>query len=250
MTDYIMADIKRILHKNSFLTCVAVFFIIYAGLFFIYFNPTFTPDMYVTKTTSYLSYFPLIVGLFVFMSVYADDFKCKSMQMAIGYGFSRKKIIASKLLESLIILFGVSVIAGVVITIVPSVLGLSFTSQLRLSLVLTMLSEMLRAFGYITISAIAVFLTQNAVNGIIVYVLLATKSVYIILSMILGQDIVARTLGDLSKYLYTNQLYMAKATLLQNGRLEIGIVIAVALAKLYNVSAEDLIKSIKKPSDV
>lgn len=92
-----------------------------------------------------------------------------------------------------------------------------------------MLSEMLRVFGYIAISAIAVFLTQNAVNGIIVYVLLATKSVYIILSMILGQDIIVRTLGDLSRYLYTNQLYMAKAALLQNGRLEIGTVIATIL---------------------
>ena len=131
MINYIMEDIKRILYKNSFLTCVAVFFIIYAGLVFSYFNPTFTSDMYVAKTTSYLSYFPLIVGLFVFMSVYADEFKCKSMQVAIGYGFSRKKIIASKLLESFIILFGVSVTAGAVITIAPSVLGLSLTSQLR-----------------------------------------------------------------------------------------------------------------------
>ena len=47
--------------------------------------------------------------------------------------------------------------------------------------------------------------------------------------MILGQDIIARTLGDLSRYLYTNQLYMAKAVLLQNGRLEIETVIAVVL---------------------
>lgn len=47
--------------------------------------------------------------------------------------------------------------------------------------------------------------------------------------MILGQDIIARTLGDLSRYLYTNQLYMAKAALLQNGRLEIETVIAVVL---------------------
>lgn len=229
MTDYIVADIKRILHKNSFLTCVAAFFIIYAGLVFIYFNPAFTSDMYVAKITSYLSYFPLIVGLFVFMSVYADDFKCKSMQVAIGFGFSRKKIIASKLLESLIIIFGVSVIAGVVMTIVPSTLKLSVTLQMRLSLVLTIISEMLRTFGYIAMSAIAVFLTQNAVSGIIVYVLLATKSVYIILSMILGQDIIVNTLGDLNRCLYTNQLYMAKTTLLQNGRLEIGTVIAVVL---------------------
>ena len=45
--------------------------------------------------------------------------------------------------------------------------------------------------------------------------------------MILRQDIIARTLGDLSRYLY--KLYMAKAVLLQNGGLEIETVIAVVL---------------------
>lgn len=229
MINYIMADIKRILYKKSFLICVATFFIIYAGLIFIYFNPTFTSEMYVAKTISYLSYFPLIVGLFVFMSVYADDFKCKSMQVAIGYGFSRKKIIISKLFESFLMLLCIFVITSAMIIIVPSLLGLYLTSQLRLNLVFTMFSEMLRTLGYIAISAIVVFLTQNAVDGIIVYVLLATKSIYIILSMILGQDIIVNIFKDLSRYLYTNQLYMAKAVLLQSGYLEIGTVIVIVL---------------------
>lgn len=69
MTNYIKADIRRILHKNTFLTAVGIFLALYAGMVFIYFNPSFTADMYVAKITSYLSYFPLIVGLFVFMSV-------------------------------------------------------------------------------------------------------------------------------------------------------------------------------------
>ena len=136
MTNYIKADIRRILHKNTFLTAVGIFFALYAGMVFIYFNPSFTADMYVAKITSYLSYFPMIVGLFVFMSVYADDFKCKSMQVAIGYGFSRSRIIAAKLAESFLLLTGVGIITGVLINIVPSVVGLGMDGSQHLKLTL------------------------------------------------------------------------------------------------------------------
>lgn len=161
MTNYIKADIRRILHKNTFLIAVGIFLALYAGMVFIYFNPSFTADMYVAKITSYLSYFPLIVGLFVFMSVYADDFKCKSMQVAI--------------------------------------------------------------------SAIAIFASQNAVNGIIFYVLFSTKSVYIILSMILGQNIIVNTIGDLTKYLYTPQLYAARTVIIQHGSVGAAPIVAIVV---------------------
>ena len=74
--------------------------LLFAVLVFIYFGPSFTAEMYVAKATSFLSFFPLIIGVFVFLSVYADDFKCRSMQVAIGYGMPRGRIILAKLLES------------------------------------------------------------------------------------------------------------------------------------------------------
>ena len=227
MTNYIKADVSRILRKNSFLTAVGVFFALYAVMVFIYFNPSFTTEMYVAKITSYLSYFPLIVGLFVFISVYADDFKCKSMQTAIGYGFSRNRIIAAKLLESCLLLAGIGVIMGVIVNIVPSVVGLGIDGSQHLNLMLTVAVEVVRTVGYIAISSIAVFASQNAVNGIIFYVLFSTKSVYIILSMILGQDILVNTVGDLTKYLYTSQLYATKAAIIQQKTFGIAFIVTI-----------------------
>lgn len=216
MSNYIGADIRRVLHKQAFLWVLGIFAALFVGMVFIYFNPAFTADMYVAKISSFLSFFPLVVGLFTFMSVYADDFKCKSMQVAIGYGISRGRIVLGKLLESTILLFGSAAIMGVFVIATPIVLGLAPNAQHLETLLFTILAEMLRALGYTAISTIPVFFSQNAVNGTIIYVLLASKTVYIALSMILGQAFLINLVGDLTKYLYTTQLYTAKTLLMEN----------------------------------
>lgn len=47
MSNYIRADIRRILRKRSFLNGVGIFAGLFAVLVFIYFNPAFTAEMYV-----------------------------------------------------------------------------------------------------------------------------------------------------------------------------------------------------------
>ena len=216
MSNYIGADIRRVLHKQSFLWALGIFAALFVGVVFIYWNPGFTADMYVAKITSFLSFFPLVVGLVTFMSVYADDFKCKSMQVAIGYGIPRGKIVLGKLLESAMLLLFTAVIMSVFVLAAPTILGLVPNAQHLKTLLFTSLAEMLRALGYTAISTIPVFFSQNAVNGIIIYVLLASKTVYIALSMILGQAFLINLVGDLTKYLYTTQLYTAKTLLMEN----------------------------------
>lgn len=214
MTNYLKADLRRILHKQSFLGSVGAFALLFAILVFIYLNPSFTAEMYVAKVTSFLSFFPLVIGIFVFISVYADDFKCRSMQVAIGYGMPRSHIILAKLLESTILLFATAVIMGVLVLCAPVVLGLAPNTQQLMSLTLTMAAEMIRALGYLALSTIPVFFSQDAVGGIIAYVLLSSKTVYIVLSMVLGQELLVNTIGNLTKYLYTVQLYTVKADLI------------------------------------
>ena len=166
MRNYIGADIRRVLHKQSFLWALGIFAALFVGMVFIYFNPGFTADMYVAKITSFLSFFPLVVGLFLFMPVYADDFKCKSMQVAIGYGIPRGRIILGKLLESAMLLLCIAAIMSVLVVATPFVLGLAPNAQHLETLLVTILAEMFRALGYAAISTIPVFFSQNAVNGI------------------------------------------------------------------------------------
>lgn len=218
MGNYIAADLRRIFRKQSFLGAFGAFAGCFAILVFIYWNPRFTAEMYVSKMTGFMSFFPLVVGLLTFLSVYADDFKCRSMQIAIGYGMPRGRILLAKLLESAVLLLAASAGMAVLLAAAPLLLGLAPTPQQTASLVLTAAAELLRALGYGAISAVAVFLTQNATGGTILYVLLSSKTVYIIATMLLGQDFLRDTVGDLTKYLYTAMLYTCKADLVQGGQ--------------------------------
>lgn len=229
MMNYLSADLRRILHKQSFLGSVGAFAVLFAVLVFIYFNPSFTAEMYVAKVTSFLSFFPLIIGVFVFMSVYADDFKCRSMQVAIGYGMPRSRIILAKLLESAILLLGIAVIMGILVLCTPVALGLAPNTQQLMSLALTVIAEMLRALGYLALSTIPVFFSQDAVGGIIADVLLSSKTVYIVMSMVLGQEFLVDTIGDLTQYLYTTQLYAVKADLMDGNPCIIPFVTALLI---------------------
>ena len=176
-----------------------------------------------------MSFFPLIVGLFLFISIYVDDFKCKSMQVAIGYGISRRKIILAKLLESTALLLSMIAIIGVFIILTPIVIGLNINQLQMKSLIFTMFEEMLRVLGYVTISTIPMFFTQNAVNGIIFYVLFSSKTVYIILTMILGQDVIINIFGNLTKYLYTIQLYNIKEAIINNEKFGIALIFTIII---------------------
>lgn len=215
MTNYLNADLRRILRKQSFLGSVGVFVLFFVVMVFIYVNPSFTAEMYVAKVTGFLSFFPLVIGVFVFISVYADDFKCRSMQVAIGYGIPRSHIILAKLMESTILLFATAGIIGGLVLYTPVVLGLAPNTQQLVSLALTVAAEMIRAQGYLALSTVPVFFSQDAVGGIIAYVLLSSKTVYIVLSMVLGQELLVDTIGDLTEYLYTVQLYTVKAELME-----------------------------------
>lgn len=229
MNNYIGADLRRIFRKQSFLWAFGAFAGCFAILVFIYFNPNFTAEMYVSKMTSFMSFFPLVVGLLTFLSVYADDFKCRSMQVAIGYGMPRGRILFAKLLESAVLLLATSALMAIFLAAAPLLLGLAPTSQQMASIILTACAEFLRALGYGAISAVAVFLTQNATGGTILYVLLSSKTVYIIATMLLGQDFLRDTVGDLTKYLYTAMLYTRKADLVRGGQPYICLIFALLL---------------------
>ena len=239
MINYIGADLRRIFRKQSFRWAFGAFVGCFAILVFIYWSPSFTAEMYVSKMTSFMSFFSLVVGLLTFLSVYADDFKCRSMQIAIGYGMPRGRIVFAKLLESATLLLATVACMVVLLIAAPLLLGLAPTSQQMASLVLTAAAEFLRALGYVAISAVVVFLTQNATGGTILYVLLSSKSVYIILTMLLGQDFLLSTVGDLTEYLYTAMLYTCKADLVQGGQpyicLSFALLIYVVLPMVISV---------------
>ncbi|MCT0449084.1 hypothetical protein [Lactococcus lactis] len=229
MFNYILADTLRIFRKKSFLIVFLGYMILFLIMIFIYFNTSFSAENYIEKTKNFLGYFPFITGLAVFLSVYYDDFKSKAMQTAIGRGLPRYKVVLCKFLESLLLLF-FSVICMFVLNFsLPIILGIPLNHTQIVKLLLITSTEFLRSIGYVAISAIPIFYMQNALIGTIFYVLLSSKTIFIFLTLILGQEIFVHTLGNLTSYLFTSELYRMTDEFVKNRAIDFSLIWVILL---------------------
>lgn len=89
MNNYIRANLRRIFRKQSFLWAFRAFTGCFAIHVFTCFDPNSIAGMYFSQMTEFIDYFTLVVKLLTFLSVYTDNFKCRSMQIVIGYGMLR-----------------------------------------------------------------------------------------------------------------------------------------------------------------
>lgn len=215
MYNYLMTDLRRTARTAALRGSVGVFGALWAVLVFLWYNPTFTAEQYAAKVTGVLGFFPFVVGLPVFLAVYAEDFRCRTLHTAIGCGVARGCIVAAKLLESALLLLGAAAVLALPVLAAPVALGLDPDAGQLAGLAMTLGAKWLRALGYTALAALPVFCTQNALNGVILYVLLSSRTVYILLSLALGQSFVLDALGDLTGWLFTGLLYAAKGQLLQ-----------------------------------
>ncbi len=204
MSNYISADLKRIFHKKSFWIVSLISILLFGLIVFIEYKAKAPTVLFLMTLTSYLGFYSLVLGLFTFLSVYADDFKCHSMQIVIGYGMPRWKLIVAKTLECALLLLIFALVLGVLQFISPIVLGFELTGTDFLTIGINLLGEYICAVGYCAIASIVVFLFQNAMYGTIVYLLLAAKVISALMSMIVSQDFIVKYIGDTSKYLFTS----------------------------------------------
>lgn len=208
MVNYIKADLYRILHKQSFFGVIGTYIALFVLLIFILFNPTFTGAMYVSKIYTFLDFFPLIIGLIIFVSLYVDDVKSNSIQIAIGYGLPRYKIILSKLLECFTLLIITSICISLLVLITPILLEITIDQSQAINLLKTIFMQMIKTISYISISQILIYHTTNSIDGMIMYLLLSTQVIYIVFNIFLEQKFIVDLCGYLNQYLLTNELYI------------------------------------------
>ncbi|MEG1255725.1 hypothetical protein [Clostridium sp.] len=233
MINYILADIRRISRKQSFIYTLAGFIGLFLLMIFILYNPTFNENEYLERTNTFLGFFPLVLGLPIFSSVYYDDFKSKAMQVAIGYGISRSKVVFTKIMEVVILSLLSGLLLGIVILVIPISLKMSLSGSQISEIILGVGSETLRIIGYISMSTILVYYSQNAMMGTIFYVLLSSNTIMIIVSTILGQDFIVNSIGNLNEFMYTIILYNEKISFIETGSFNflniVGILVYIIL---------------------
>jgi len=232
MHNYMLADIARVLKKRSvrfglpgFELCLALLLLFYGG------NGAVSADMRRAAEFA-LDFFPLVIGTLLFVSVYADDFKCRAMQVAIGAGVSREGIVLAKFGECALLLLFALVPTAALCFLLPGTRHLFYTDAEAVSVALTVAQVFLRTLGFMQLAATLCFLTQNSLQGAIAFALLSSNAMFILITMTLLTGPLKDNVGRLRPFLYTALLRSVQSNI-QNGKPFAGIfVLAIGMYML------------------
>lgn len=224
MHNYMLADIARVLKKRSvrvgipgFELCLALLLLFYGG------NGAVSADMRRAAEFA-LDFFPLVIGTLLFVSVYADDFKCRAMQVAIGAGVSREGIVLAKFGECTLLLLFTLVPTAALCFLLPGVRHLFYTGKETFSVALTIAQVFLRTLGFMQLAATLCFLTQNSLQGAIAFALLSSNAMFILITMTLLTGPLKDNVGRLRPFLYTALLRNVQ-TDIQTGKPFVGFLV-------------------------
>ncbi|MDO5573543.1 MAG: hypothetical protein Q4G60_06155 [bacterium] len=174
MNNYIIADLRRILIRIPLLiaeVCLLGFLLI---VILVTYNGDWNSVSFIANIRTLLQFMVVFMGLVMVIAVFADDFKTKTMQVAIGIGISRAKVILSKYIEIMVLTF----INLFVMIILAFVMGGIFHANLIGEQVWELLGiffvTWLSVISYTGLTMILIFYTQTVGLSGFVYLILSS----------------------------------------------------------------------------
>jgi ABC-type transport system involved in multi-copper enzyme maturation permease subunit len=124
----------------------------------------------------------LFVGIPAFLAVIKDDFRSRSMQVAIGFGVPRSRIVVCRFLEICMLFVETFVIQ----TILGFVLGMVFEYDMAeaASALADMWIGLIPVISHMAIALLVVYAAMNHTLGLVIYIVLELGVVNIVLSLV------------------------------------------------------------------
>ena len=173
MKNLIKGDIRRILSKKSLWIAfiIAILTNIVTTLFYLYKVKYSSFNYMQGSSTGVLSFGAVIIGIVVFLAVYADDFKSMTIISIIGRGNSRLKIVITKFINSVIITAIFFILQALQVFVMAQLMGIEMTHDELLVQYLIIINGLLITIGYVTMSAIAIYATGNIAFSVFMVVM-------------------------------------------------------------------------------
>jgi hypothetical protein len=114
----------------------------------------------------------LALSIVIFLALFVDDFKSMSMTQMIGYGMSRKKIVLSKFIDSVILSSIFYVVLVPVLFLLFSLFHRPLTGEYASFVLFGILFGALKTIASVTIAALVLYLTNNMAMGIFALLIL------------------------------------------------------------------------------
>lgn len=211
MIQYVNADLHRIFRRIPRYIALAA---VYAIIFFTIIQVTKNSTVYqfMTSFVKYADFFFVALGLFEFIYVYGDDFKAKTMQIAIGTGVSRRKVILAKWVDFAVLMLVDAAVTVLMIVIAAAFNGVTFTPDVAGKFTIIILFGVIKTVGSVGFTMIFLFLTQNTTVGLLIYIVESIGIVSSLLSMLLESGFLSKL--HISGYTFSGLLRLASARLM------------------------------------
>ena len=172
MIRYIKADLYRIFGRGSRFVTLGAFLGVFAAILWTLADSR-TPYEMVEMMTKIMTYICPLFGLVEFGVVIGDDLKAKTMQIAIGTGVSRKKVILAKWFE-MIFLTALDMTVFVAITyVIGRIRGVVFDGEPLRDIIILAVFALVQLAGAVMLTFIVVFHTMNSNLGTVAYIVTA-----------------------------------------------------------------------------
>ncbi|WP_100065509.1 hypothetical protein [Miniphocaeibacter massiliensis] len=196
MFNYLKAEIYRIFKKRSFYILMILAAVSYIAINFIMNNDGYNAETLMMTTGVLVQLGTIILGIFIFTTVYNDDFNSKSMQAIIGYGIKRNKLVIFKIITTAIMSVIVFTLLSIIFFVNLKLLNMSLSSDNLRAIASLVTSNIVKILVISAIAGIFSFFYQKAVPGTIVFVLAISQVLDMFLSTILGLNSVISLIGD------------------------------------------------------
>ena len=209
MGRYFIADMHRIFRRIPRYIIVVLLFGLLGYIMYSATKDEVTIYQLVEVLVKAVPYISIGFGLIEYIYVFTEDFKAKTMQVAIGTGISRRKVILTKWLESGFLCAFDYIVLIAVIFIAGGINGISFAGDSAKDVYILFLFGWIKAFICTGMTMIVVFLSQATTGGMLLYLALSTGIIKLLLETLLDIDAI-KFLG-LSSILLSNLIDTARS---------------------------------------
>ena len=211
MNCYMHADLRRIFRRIPRIIALVVIYAVLAVVMLYLAKNLFIYEIvdYMIKGVPYAC---AAIGFVEFLSVFNEDLKARTMQIAIGIGISRRKVILAKWLECIFLCLLDGILLFALIAVCTSVRGAAFAGEPAADIALIIFFGMLKVTGSVAFTMIFVFYSQNPMVGLLVYAAMSFGIVNALAGTIV--DLGPLNLFGLNRFLFMGLLNTARSRLM------------------------------------
>ena len=177
----------------------------------------------------------LFIGIPAYLAAIKDDFKSRTMQVAVGFGVPRSQMVICRFLEICMLFVEIFVIQ----TILGSVLGMAFGYDIGniTEGILEMWIGLIPVISHVAIALLVVYASMNHTLGLVIYIMLELGIINIIFSLTEMIPFLKDSKIDFSQYWVDGAVVKAMTQAPVQEALSLVIIFAVYVAVPVAVAA-------------